>query len=56
VVPGVAAPPPDPGQLALFGAPAADPALEELRGLDLDRMTPLDALNRLAELKKKAGK
>jgi DNA mismatch repair protein MutS len=49
-------PPPDPGQLALFGAPAADPTLEELRALDLDSMTPLDALNRLAELKKKAGR
>ncbi len=56
VVPGKAAPPTDPGQLALFGAPVPDPALEELRALDLDSMTPLDALNRLAELKRKAGK
>jgi DNA mismatch repair protein MutS len=56
VVPGKPAPPADPGQLALFGAPAPDPALEELRAMDLDRMTPLDALNRLAELKKKAAR
>jgi DNA mismatch repair protein MutS len=56
VVQGAAPPPPDPEQLGLFLPPKPDPALEELRALDLDRMTPLDALNRLAELKRKAGK
>ncbi|HET8723748.1 MAG TPA: DNA mismatch repair protein MutS [Anaeromyxobacteraceae bacterium] len=44
-------------QLGLFGA-APDPRLEllraELRALVLDRLTPLDALNLLAELKRKA--
>ncbi len=34
-------------QLSLFG-PAEEPLAEELRGLDLDRLTPLDALNLLA--------
>jgi DNA mismatch repair protein MutS len=52
VVPGVPAPA-DPEQLALFVAGAADPALAELRGLDLNQMTPLEALTRLAELQKK---
>jgi DNA mismatch repair protein MutS len=44
-------------QLGLFGAP--DPKLEELRralsALDLDGMRPLDALNALAEWKKRFG-
>jgi DNA mismatch repair protein MutS len=56
VVQGAAPLPPDPEQLGLFLPPKPDPALEELRALDLDRMTPLDALNRLAELKRKAAK
>ena len=55
VVQGSAPSAPDPEQLGLFMT-RSDPTLEELRGLDLDRMTPLDALNRLAELKKKAAK
>ena len=41
-------------QLDLFGAAApaaASPALEMLRALDLDRMTPLEALTTLAKLK-----
>jgi hypothetical protein len=29
--------------------------VEALRALDLDAMTPLEALNRLAELQRKAG-
>ncbi|MFZ5623986.1 MAG: DNA mismatch repair protein MutS [Gemmatimonadota bacterium] len=59
----------DPGQLALFGAdprltprdlrpPAAaghHPALDELRALEIDTLTPLEALNRLADLKRRAG-
>jgi len=55
VVPG--APPPlspDPGQLALFGEPPRlDPMVEELKLLDLDTLTPLDALNRLADFKRR---
>jgi DNA mismatch repair protein MutS len=46
-------------QLDLFGAggadeslpPQASPALDMLRALDLDRMTPLEALTTLAKLK-----
>jgi len=46
----------DPGQLPLFVEPhPVDPAVTALRGLDLDTLTPLQALNRLAELKKQAG-
>lgn len=32
----------------------SDPILEELRGLDLNTLTPLEALNKLAELQKKS--
>ena len=42
-------------QLALF-APAEDPLLAELRGLDVDGLTPRDALEKLAELQRKARK
>ncbi|HSE94321.1 MAG TPA: DNA mismatch repair protein MutS, partial [Methylomirabilota bacterium] len=42
----------DPGQLGLFGAPA-HPVLDELAGLDLDAMTPREALNRLAVLRQR---
>jgi DNA mismatch repair protein MutS len=57
MVPG--APPPlepPPGQLALFAdAPPPDPVMEDLRAMDLDSLTPLQALNRLAELKRRAS-
>jgi DNA mismatch repair protein MutS len=57
VVPGSPPPPPDPEQLALFGGPPPlDPALEELRSLELDRLTPLEALNRLADLQRKVAR
>ncbi len=56
VVPGAPPPPPDPGQLPLFHESEPHPALEELRHLDLNQLTPLDALNRLAELQRQAGK
>ncbi len=47
---------PDVGQLALFGEPSAsDPVVEDLKALDLDTMTPLQALNRLAELQRRAS-
>ncbi len=53
VVPGAPAEP-DPRQLALFReADAVHPVVEELRALDLDTLTPLEALNRLAELKRR---
>jgi DNA mismatch repair protein MutS len=43
----------DAGQLSLFSA-AADPLRGELAGLDVDRMTPLDALTKLSELAARA--
>ena len=43
------------GQLALFAdPPAPDPMVEELRGIDVDTLTPLEALNRLADFKRRA--
>lgn len=58
MVPGP--PPPlsrDPGQLPLFGERAEpDPMMEELESLDVDTLTPLEALNRLADFKRRAGK
>jgi len=57
VAAGPPRPDPDPGQLPLplpLEAPP-DPALDALRALDLDRMTPLEALNQLAELKRQAS-
>ena len=46
----------DPGQLALFGEQTPpDPMVEELRSLDVNTLTPLEALNRLADLKRRAG-
>ncbi|HXY48151.1 MAG TPA: DNA mismatch repair protein MutS [Terriglobales bacterium] len=43
--------PPRPPQLTIF-TPIAQPVLEKLRAVDLDRLTPLEALNLLAELRK----
>ncbi len=40
-----------PRQLTIF-TPLSQPVLEKLREVDLNRLTPLDALNLLAELKK----
>ena len=45
-------PPPDSRQLAFFETP--DPILQELKGLNLNEMTPLEALSRLAEFKRRA--
>jgi DNA mismatch repair protein MutS len=42
---------PPPAQLTIF-TPLSQPVLEKLREVDLDRLTPLEALNLLAELKK----
>jgi len=46
-------PAPDAAQLPLF-IPEEHPLVEELRALDPDRMTPLEALARLADLKRRA--
>lgn len=48
-------------QLMLFdpegSAPVEkDPVVEELKGLDVNNMTPMDALNKLCELQKRTGK
>ena len=55
MVPG---PPPedDPSQLGLFlpGEARPHPVVEELKGMDLERMTPLEALVMLADLKRRA--
>ncbi len=46
----------DPGQLGLFSeAPAPDPMVEELRSLDVNSLTPLEALNRLADFQRRVG-
>lgn len=42
------------GQLDLFST-QADPVIKELLGLDILSMTPLEALNKLFEIKKKLG-
>jgi DNA mismatch repair protein MutS len=54
VVPGAPPPPADPGQLALFNVPKPDPVVDDLRAIDLNQLTPLEAMNRLAELQRKA--
>lgn len=56
MVPG--APPPlsrDPGQLPLFTENKPDPMMEELKSLDVNALTPLEALNRLADFQRRAG-
>ena len=50
-----AAPGPQPVQLALF-PPAEDAVLQRLRKLDADRLTPIEALNLLAELKREVDR
>ncbi len=42
---------PTAAQLTIF-TPLSQPVLEKLRDVDLNRLTPLEALNLLAELKK----
>ena len=37
------------------GESEVSPVVEELKGMDVASMTPIEAINRLAELKKKAG-
>ncbi|HUE77004.1 MAG TPA: DNA mismatch repair protein MutS [Longimicrobiales bacterium] len=48
--PGSTAPP---GQLSFFATPG-HPVVDRLRELDVDRLTPLEALNLLAELRREA--
>ncbi|MBK8003827.1 MAG: DNA mismatch repair protein MutS [Gemmatimonadetes bacterium] len=55
MVPGTPPGDDDPSQLALFGEARPHPVVEALKGLDLDRLTPLEALNRLAELKRQTS-
>ena len=56
MVPGSPPRPRDPGQLPLFGEPRPpDPMVEELKSLDVNTLTPLEALNRLADFKRRAG-
>ena len=46
-------PPPDQRQLGLFqGLPEPHPVVDQLRALDIDRLTPIEALNLLAKLKR----
>ena len=49
-----AAPGPQQVQLGLF-PPVEDAVLERLRKLEVERLTPIEALNLLAELKREAG-
>ncbi len=41
-------------QLGLFAPAAPNPVVDELAGLDVDNMTPVEALTKLAELRKRA--
>ena len=46
----------DPGQLGLFSeASPPDPMVEELRSIDVNSLTPLEALNRLADFQRRVG-
>jgi DNA mismatch repair protein MutS len=47
-----AMPPPPQFQLSLFGVP--DPVVDELRALDVESLSPLEAITKLYELKQKA--
>jgi DNA mismatch repair protein MutS len=51
LTPGSSAEPERPAQLTIF-TPLSQPVLEKLREVDLNRLTPLEALNLLAELKR----
>jgi DNA mismatch repair protein MutS len=51
LTPGSSAEPDRPTQLTIF-TPLSQPVLEKLREVDLNRLTPLEALNLLAELKR----
>jgi DNA mismatch repair protein MutS len=56
MVPGSPPPPADPGQLTLFGSdPVPHPVVEALKALDVNALTPLEALVQLAELQRRLG-
>jgi DNA mismatch repair protein MutS len=55
VAEGPAAADPDPGQLPLFLEARPDPVMADLKALDVNAMTPLEAMNRLADLQRRAG-
>jgi DNA mismatch repair protein MutS len=55
VAEGPVAADPDPGQLPLFLEAAPDPVMADLKALDVNAMTPLEAMNRLADLQRRAG-
>ena len=44
----------DEQQLTLFGSPKADDILETLRGLDVNSLTPMEAMNALYDLHMRA--
>jgi DNA mismatch repair protein MutS len=46
----------EPAQMQLFAPPPTSAVEEELKKLDLDRLTPLEALSKLAELRNKLEK
>jgi len=46
---------PTPAQLSLFGSPG-DELHRVLKGIDVDTLTPIEALNKLYELKKKVDR
>ncbi len=54
VAAGPPPPVPNPGQYGLSLGRAPHPMLDEIRDLDLNTLTPLEALNRLADLKQRA--
>jgi DNA mismatch repair protein MutS len=45
----------DHSQMSLFQSSADHPVVERLRQMDVNRLTPIDALNLLVELKREAG-
>jgi DNA mismatch repair protein MutS len=55
VVEGAPVADPDPGQLRLFLEAPPDPVMADLMALDVNAMTPLEAMNRLADLQRRAG-
>lgn len=54
VVEGAPVADPDPGQLRLFLEAPPDPVMADLKALDVNAMTPLEAMNRLADLQRRA--
>ena len=55
VVAGTPPAPADPGQLPLFAAAPPHRVVTDLQALDVNSLTPLEALNRLAELQRRAA-